>query len=219
MPPGADPSFVRGVPGEYPESVLRGEPVGVRPSTPMGPIIEGEILNGGALPPRRGTPMGASTKPDPSFVRAEPAQYATREKPVPRGGLPPVRRGIEMGPSTTNDPSFVRAEPAQVAQVERSGPPSLKQEVERLSREGLDAKTIADRLKDHPELAKATSKQERTNLVREARGGPSGQIPARAKAAIDEAIGNLKTIEEKRSYLMRAPNGQVYDYVKAKLGL
>lgn len=219
MPPGADPSFVRGVPGEYPESVLRGEPVGVRPSTPMGPIIEGEILNGGALPPRRGTPMGASTKPDPSFVRAEPAQYATREKPVPRGGLPPVRRGIEMGPSTTNDPSFVRAEPAQVAQVERSGPPSLKQEVERLSREGLDAKTIADRLKDHPELAKATSKQERTNLVREARGGPSGQIPARAKAAIDEAIGNLKTIEEKRAYLMRAPNGQVYDYVKAKLGL
>lgn len=124
-----------------------------------------------------------------------------------------------MGPSTTNDPSFVRAEPAQVAQVERSGPPSLKQEVERLSGEGLDAKTIADRLKDHPELAKATSKQERTNLVREARGGPSGQIPARAKAAIDEAIGNLKTIEEKRSYLMRAPNGQVYDYVKAKLGL
>lgn len=142
-----------------------------------------------------------------------------------RGALPP-RRSVQL-PSEMpsgqkapgSDPSFVRAEPAQAAQVERSGPPSLRQEVERLSKDGLDAKTIADRLKDHPELAKATSKQERTNLVREARGGPSGQIPARAKTAIDEAIGNLKTIEEKRAYLMRAPNGQVYDYVKAKLGL
>lgn len=195
-------------------------PIGAVPQPTRGLLGPGaeRMPSGVVTPDQIINPRPMSAMPSGSVMEGEII-------PDVKGALPP-RRSVQLPSEMPSgqkvpgpDPSFVRGEPAQVAQVERSGPPSLKQEVERLSGEGLDAKAIADRLKDHPELAKATSKQERTNLVREARGGPSGQIPARAKAAIDEAIGNLKTTEEKRAYLMRAPNGQVYDYVKAKLGL
>ena len=216
MPGGPDPSFVRGVPAEPAQGFVRGEPVGVGPTTPTGPILEGEIVQG-ALPPRRGVPMGPGERPDPSFVRAEPAQYATVEKP-PRKALPAGRKAIEMGPGEAPDTSYVRGEPATVATVEGQAP-TFRQEVKRLAEEGLGAEDIADKLRGHPELAGTQSRAELINRVREARGGPAGQIPAGAKKAIDAAIAKLQTVEEKRAYLMRAPNGAVYDYIRGKLGL
>lgn len=197
MPPSSipDPSFVRGVPAE-PAMAVAHERVGLPPHT-------------------EGIPLPPSPN-DASFVRSIPAEVEeiVTDPKTGRGkrayssgaGAPlPVKEGVIV---ETPKPVASHAPAAS----------SLATEVARLDKEGHAAGAIASKLKDHPDL-KGMTAAERTNAVREARGGDAGQIRGRVKQAIDDALNGMKTDAEKRAYLLKAPNATVYTYIKGKLGL
>jgi hypothetical protein len=192
-------------------------------------------------------PVGRPLSDDPSFVRsvpAQPGQAVPPQAPPQRLGLPPKPKDpiITAPPADTSgitvtsakktdlpvrDPKTGRMKRVFTSESAGDTPktpvstpekPALQSKVQELSGKGHGAEEIADQLKDDPAL-KGKSKTERINLVREARGGPSGEMPGRAKQAIDQALAKLKTADEKRAYLMRAPNAAAYDYIKGRIGL
>lgn len=189
--------------------------------------------------------LPATSGPDPSFVRSVPAQYAQSERlALPEGKTPIIPpspddpsfvRSVPAAKSElpVRDPMTGRMK--RVYTSEAGGPKSpqgpeptpkpptpaqqpLQASVKALTDDGYGAAEVASKLKDHPEMQGLTETQ-RVNKVRQVRGGEAGQLPARAKAAIDAAIKTLTTDAEKQAYLLKAGSGPAYNYVKAKLGL
>lgn len=100
MRPAADGSFVRAEPGVYARRDVKGLlPEGSHTVTPDGVVVR----PGGDVPAAKEFDFGGLTR-DPSFVRAEPAEYARHEV---RGLLPP-------------GPRFVAGEGGQIASLERA---------------------------------------------------------------------------------------------------
>jgi len=211
-------------------------------------VVVGETDTRPALPPGRrifDRPAGNDLANDPSFVRgvpADPAQKIPTPQPQ-RLGLPPKPETIITPPPAdtsgitvtsakktdlpVRDPKTGRMKRVFTSESTTTTPstptstpekPAIQSRVQALTDKGHGAEEIADQLKDDPAF-KGKSKNERINLVREMRGGPSGQMPARAKQAIDQALSKMKTAEEKRAYLLRAPNAVAYDYIKSRIGL
>ena len=90
MRPAADGSFVRGEPGEYARHEVRGLlPPGSNTVTAEGVVVP----PGHAMPDAKGFDFGGLER-DPSFVRAEPAEYARHEV---KGLLPPGPRFVAGG--------------------------------------------------------------------------------------------------------------------------
>lgn len=188
-----DPSFIRSVPGSAAQSERLALPEGREAITPSAPADT----------------SGATV------TRAAKTELPVRDPKT--GRMRRVYTSESVGTSQTPRTSTQGAESASApSPVPRDQ--AFRNEVQKLSDEGLGAQDIADQLKNHPAL-KGASPRERINLVREARGGQSGQVPARAKKAIDAAIEKLGSDAEKRAYLLKAPNGAVYDYIRTKLGL
>lgn len=204
--PTLGPSPVRGGIGPG-RTIVTPEPMPVRPQAPSR-----LALPAGKVPiiPEAPDPLALDTS-------GTVVTRAKRGLPVrdPRTGrMKRVYTSESEGTPSTPQPST----PAPKVEPTPSAKPDLKSQVSTLSQQGLGAEEIADKLRNSPSF-KNLSRTERINAVREARGGPSGQLPARAKAAIDEALSKLKTSDQKRAFLMRAPNGPAFDYIKAKIGL
>ena len=191
-----DPSFIRSVPASY--------PVSERPALPpyKEPIVTKPPADPSRVTVTRAKKTDFPTR-DPKSGRMRRTYTSASEGDVIEGEI------IKETPETAVAPKAAEAKPAKS---------SLSTEVQTLTQEGFGAKEIADKLKSHPDL-KSLSPAERINMVREARGGEAGQLPARVKGSIDSALKNLTTDEEKRAYLRRAPNAAVYNYVRQQLGL
>lgn len=217
----ADASFIRSIPAEPPVRSRLALPGGREPvASPPSSLSDPSFVRGVPAEPMRverlslpegRTPIEAGPAPDTSGIRVTPA--AKTEFPVRDPGTGRMRRVFT---SESASPVSTQEEVAQGVKVKAPSPFEAK--VKALATEGHDAGSIADALKESPEFEGLT-KVQRTNLVRDVRGGPSGGMSPKLKDTLDGDMAKLTTAAQKKDYLSRAKNAMVREYVKEQLGL